>query len=419
MTMEHTGDRRLTVCFVTLILSQYRVPFHRRVREILAERNIEYRLIYSAPTGENVAKADTADLDWATRIPVSTFTIAGQTLHWQSPGSHLRHSDLTIVSQENKLLLNYLLQARYVLFGEKLGFFGHGRSPLKGRLAPLARIVKRFLATRVHWWFAYTPEVADLVAGYGFPRERISINYNAIDTAALVSELDSITASEVRRFLDDQKIGSGKIGLYLGALYAEKRIDFLIEAAHRIRARVPDFELLVVGAGPAADLARKAAAENDFIHYAGPLFDRDKAIALKASEACLLPGAVGLAILDTFAAGCPLVTTTAPGHGPEVNYLKHGENGILVEDAGSVEAYSNAVTRMMTDEPYRNRLKAGARRSSGLFSIENMARHFSDGVVAALGDGNPDFDSCLSQRTGQPSQSLELTGNSAWRAEID
>lgn len=372
-----------TVCFVTLVLSQYRVTFHKLVRDILTRQGIDYQLVYSDPTGDAAAKGDTASLDWATRVPVSDFKIAGQTFHWQSALAPIKNSDLTIVSQENKLLLNYWLQMRYSLFGRRMGFFGHGRSSAGGRFPRIGRILKRFLATRVHWWFAYTPEVADLIADYGFPRERISINYNSIDMGELLGELATIDDKELDTFRHRHGIGSGRIGLYLGALYEDKRIDFLIEAAKRIRTRVPDFELVVVGAGPEAHLAEKAAEECSFIHAVGPLFGRDKAIALKAATTCLLPGAVGLAILDTFAAGCPLITTSAPGHGPEINYLDTGKNGILVDQADSVEAYSDAVVRLMTDDQELERLKDGARKSADLYSIENMARHFSEGVIAA------------------------------------
>lgn len=373
------------VCFVTLILSQYRVPFHLRVRDMLSKQGIDYQLIYSDPTGDAAAKGDTVALDWATRVPVSTFALAGQTFHWQSALSNVRESDLTIVSQENKLLLNYWLQFRYMLFGKPMGFFGHGRSSARGRFPKIGRFLKRFLATHVHWWFAYTPEVADLLVEYGFPSDRISINYNSIDTTALLDELESISQSEIDAFLKSHGVRPGRIGLYLGALYTDKRISFLIEAAHRVRKHVPDFELLIVGAGPQAHLAEEAAAAYDFIHYSGPLFGRDKAIALKVSRACLLPGAVGLAILDTFAASLPLITTSAPGHGPEVNYLKNGKNGILLEEADSSLAYSDAIIRVMTDDAFSNRLGAGARASADLYSIENMAQHFCKGVLAALG----------------------------------
>ena len=42
----------------------------------------------------------------------------------------------------------------------------------------------------------------------------------------------------------------------------------------------------------------------------------------------LLPGAVGLGVLDSFAFDVPLVTVDLPYHGPEIDYVRDGENGV-------------------------------------------------------------------------------------------
>ncbi|MEM8813066.1 MAG: glycosyltransferase family 4 protein [Pseudomonadota bacterium] len=372
------------VCFITLVLSHYRVPFHERVRAILKRHDVDYRVIYSDPVGGDASKKDTLALPWAEKVPVHPLNVFGQPFFWQDVRDQARDADLSIVSQENKLLVNYWLQARYWLFGRKFGFFGHGRTASTSRFTLFARPLKRFLATRVHWWFAYTPEVADLLSGYGFPRERITINYNSIDTAALGDEIASVTEPEIEQFRERLGIPPGPLALNIGAIYEEKRIGFLIEAALIARRSIPDFQLLIVGAGPEAHIADAAAREHDFIHYAGPLFGRDKAIALKASRACLLPGVIGLAVLDTFVGSCPPVATTVPGSGPEIDYLKDGENGLLVHDHTSPFAFASAIERVMIDDGLIERLRLGASDAARLYSIETMADRFAAGVLNAL-----------------------------------
>lgn len=375
---------RPIVCFVTLVLSQYRIPFHRLVRDLLAARGIEYRLVYSDPIGAAASKADTAALDWAIKVPVSAWSVFGKPLYWQSARGPARDAALTVVSQENKLLFNYWALVRYLASGSKFGYFGHGRSSSEGLWSALGRPLKRLLATRVHWWFAYTPEVRALLHGYGFPPDRISVNYNSIDTVALRAELDSVSAEEVAGFRRRHKLGNGPVGLYLGAIYPDKRVDLLIAAARAVREAVPDFQLLIVGAGPDACRAEAAARDLEFVHCAGPLFGRDKAVALKIGRACLIPAAVGLAVLDSFAAGCPLVTTAGPGHGPEIAYLEHGGNGVVAPRTRDAQAYAEAIIRVMTDDDYHGRLREGGLAAAERYTIENMARHFADGVVAAL-----------------------------------
>ena len=379
------GERkRQTVAFVTLILSHYRVPFHMRVRDTLARHGIEYRLIYGDPAGSAALKGDTVALPWATRVPVRMFKLGNTELFWQKALTETRDADLTIVSQENKLLLNYALQARYLLRGKKVAFFGHGKNFQAKRASGWRAALKRRLAKHVHWWFAYTPGVGKIVTDCGFPAEKITVNYNAIDTVGLRAEFDSIGSVEMDALKRKYGLAARNMAIFVGGMYDEKRLPFLFEAASRIRSAVPDFELFLIGAGSHSHLAREAAEAHDFVHFLGPLFGRDKAGLLKMSKTLLMPGLVGLAVMDAFAAGCPLITTDVSYHSPELEYLEDGRNGLIVREADSVDAYADAVVRVLRDETYRAKLASGALASSELYTIENMADNVSKGVLAAL-----------------------------------
>ena len=193
-----------------------------------------------------------------------------------------------------------------------------------------------------------------------------------------------MTDEELNGFRQRIGIGPGRVGIYMGALYKKKRIDFLIDCAKRIRAQVPDFELLIVGGGTDAPIATRAAAEHSWIHAPGPLFGRDKALALKASQLLLIPGLVGLAVLDSFAAGMPLITMASPGHGPEIDYLRHGENGFIVEPGNDADAYVRTVVALLRDEGWLSTVAANAKADAARYTAENMAERFADGITAAL-----------------------------------
>jgi len=96
----------------------------------------------------------------------------------------------------------------------------------------------------------------------------------------------------------------------------------------------------------------------------------------------LCPGGVGLGILDAFTAGIPIVTTNCPGHGPEIAYLRSGENGLMTED--SLEAYVRAVVALLQYEDERRRLGVNAQHVASHFTIENMAQRFRGGIHGAL-----------------------------------
>jgi glycosyltransferase involved in cell wall biosynthesis len=106
---------------------------------------------------------------------------------------------------------------------------------------------------------------------------------------------------------------------------------------------------------------------------------------VRLAKAFLMPGLVGLAVLDAFAYGTPMVTTDLPYHSPEIDYLEDGVNGVMVRDSEDPLAYARAVARVLTDDAYRAQLQAGGQAAMATYTIENMASRFAAGVVTALG----------------------------------
>lgn len=370
----------LEVVFLTRILTHYRVPFHERVRVLLAEEGVRYRLAYGQPTPAEQAKGDLAELDWAEKTP--TLYLGSSDLAWQSLPAGW--PDLIILGQENKNLINYALQLRRLLGVRtpRLAFFGHGRNFQAEDRNSRAERFKRFWIDKVDWWFAYTDRSADVVAESGFPRDRITVFNNAIDTSTIIADLEAISPRELTD-CRAQLGGGGHIGVYIGGLYPQKRVSFLLEAARAIRGRLPDFQLVIIGGGPDAPLAQAAAREHPWIHTLGPKFGREKALLVNSASVMLMPGLVGLGVLDSFAYGTPLVTTAVPYHSPEIDYLRPGENGVITAP-DDVEAYADAVSRVLVDKDWRDHLRAGAATALQIYTMNNMAQMFASGVVKAL-----------------------------------
>ena len=362
---------------------RFRVPFHERLRAELAARDIAYDYLYDAED-DNLGKGDTQKIAWATSVKQTNLRLGGKTLVLQHAFRASAGADLLIVQQQNNLLFNYLAQLRLVPGVRKVAFFGHGRNFQADNPNSLRERFKRFWATKVDWWFGYTELTADIVAGYGFPRERITVFNNAIDTSAIGRELAAIDPAEQERLRQELFGGSRNVGLYLGGIYAEKRIPFLLAAAEAVRRAVPDFHLLVIGGGPQADLIRAAAGRHDWIRYVGPKFGAEKTLLASLARVQLMPGLVGLGVLDSFAYGTPMVTTNVPFHSPEIGYLENGRNGVMIADPEDLAGYAAAVTRILTDDAYRADLQAGAATALATYTVENMARRFADGVEQAL-----------------------------------
>ena len=231
------------------------------------------------------------------------------------------------------------------------------------------------------WWFTYNDASSAVVRDAGFPAGRITNVQNAIDTRQLAAMLQDVTAAEIEELRGSLGIRGENVCVYAGGMYADKRLAFLLSACDVLRGRMPDFEMIFVGGGPEASMVRSAAATRPWLHFVGPRFDRQKVVYFAASKLLLMPGLVGLVVLDAFALETPLVTTRLAYHSPEIEYLENGVNGVVIDPPDDVEIYAEAVAGLLRDEPRRRAFIGGCRAACGRYTIEEMVRRFADGSV--------------------------------------
>jgi glycosyltransferase involved in cell wall biosynthesis len=159
-------------------------------------------------------------------------------------------------------------------------------------------------------YFAYTAGVAQEVAAWGVPKERIVSVQNAVDTRELQTHIRSIADSELEILRARYGMRPGAaVGLFCGMLDPVKAVPFLIDCCRIIKERLErPFHLILIGGGNEQEAIRSMISDLPWVHAVGPKFGREKAALFKLSDLFLLPGRVGLVILDAFAAGLPLMT---------------------------------------------------------------------------------------------------------------
>lgn len=358
-------------------LPHYRVPFFARLRERLAQDGVHLDLAVGQGTPQEMQKQDGGSLEWA--HPAPCHYLLGQRLCWQRLGPALSQADRVIVTQENKLLNNLLLlggpQRR------KVALWGHGTN-LQARPGLGARAAQAFktqVSRRANWWFAYTELSADLFRAMGVTSSRLTVINNAVDTQALrrqVLALRQVPAATLRR---DAGLPDGPLALFIGSLYQDKRLDLLIDAAMRLRAELPNFQLAIAGAGPLAVSLQAQTTRLPWVHWLGTVHGERKARLLATADAMLNPGLVGLGILDAFAAGLPLVTTDCGVHSPEIAYLKPGDNGLMC--APQSEAVAQAALQLWRDPALAQRLRLGSEAAATQYGLDQMVERFANGVM--------------------------------------
>lgn len=376
------------VLIIEAQMKQYRLPFYARLYESLRADGLQLRVAYSGPAQEEMGKGDNCDLPSEYGAETKGLWLFGKRMLYQPLVREIHSADLVISEQANKLVLTHYLLLLSRLGIKRVAFWGHGENKQGSASFFVERYRKRTLHW-VTWWFAYTASGAEYLRGQGVPRSKITAVQNSVDTRQIQEWLQGFDRNARAALRDSLEIPAvARAGIFVGTLQKVKALPFLLEACLRIREEVKDFHLIVLGGGPEEERVRQFAGQHAWVHFTGPKFGEDKARLLGIADVLLLPGAVGLAILDAFAAGLPLVTTSVPIHGPEMEYFEQHGNGVMTTH--DMQAYANAAIRLFLNPRELRVLQEGARNCGQKYSIEAMVENFREGIALCLGGAQRD-----------------------------
>ena len=371
-----------TVVVIQRVLPHYRVAFFSRLSYYLRNRGVRLRVLFGQERPGMVPKSVYPDEDWAEFVPNRYWSFSGIELVWQNGFHMLGTPDLVVVEQANRLLVNYLLLGYRALGRTRMAYWGHGRNFQSPDEQNAKEKIKRRIIKAVDWWFAYTRLSADIVSSGGFPRERITVVENSIDTEDLKSAIEFVSPEQSRLVRERLGIGQGPVALFCGGMYPDKHLPFLLEAAVMVHGRIPGFSLILIGSGPDDELVRLASERHPWIHYVGSVYGRERAVYFSVCDVMLMPGLVGLAIIDCFVASLPMITTDVPIHSPEIAYLENNINGVM--SAYSLEDYVAVVVDILSDNEQLDRLREGCRASASKYTLDAMVENFATGILACL-----------------------------------
>lgn len=192
----------------------------------------------------------------------------------------------------------------------------------------------------------------------------------------------------------------------VGRLAEQKGQLLLIEAVARLRDRVPDFELVLVGDGPLRDELEAQIARlglGDRVRITGFLDNRAVRRELEAARALVLPSfAEGLpvVIMEALALGRPVIATYIAGV-PEL--VEPGRSGWLVP-AGAVEPLVEAMAEALTADP--RELDAMGRAGAARASAQHDAAAETAKLAALLAGPEPEPDPA-GRQPARPGASLQ------------
>ena len=249
----------------------------------------------------------------------------------------------------------------------------HGRH-FPDRVQRSHRLLNRLLLGRDDRLFGVGDGVrVALIDNEGFPRDRVGVIYNGIDTTDCgdVGRL----RQEVRHEL---RLGPGDFVILQAArLQPIKDHATAIRAMARVVTTRSDVRLLLAGEGPSAseiDALIDALDLRSHVLRLGLRGDVDRLLA--AADMVLLSSVsegIPLSLIEGMAAGLAVLATRVGGI-PEV--VEDGRTGVLVP-AGDDEALARQVLGLAEDPARREQMgRLGRERANALFSEDRMVDEY-------------------------------------------
>jgi phosphatidyl-myo-inositol alpha-mannosyltransferase len=200
---------------------------------------------------------------------------------------------------------------------------------------------------------------------------RIAVSKEAADTVQRIFK-DPVrvipNGIDIARF---SSIGArrpkGKTILFFGRLERRKGVRVLVDAFAKLKERIPDVGLVVLGDGPERRRCEAAvpAAYRDDVTFAGAFKGEDLVAALGDAAVVCMPAlggeSFGVVLLEAMAARRPLVATNIAGYAA---VARDGIEALLVPP-GDAEALAAALERVLTNRDLASTMaKAGRARAA-------------------------------------------------------
>ncbi len=297
-----------------------------------------------------------------------------------------RPSVIVTVFNLGNLNLYFLFLLRY-LFKFKIILWSFGYAPSKG-FSPKRKLsdkIRLYLYQKSDAVIFYWQKGKEVVSKYSERTEHYFVAPNTIDTNKLIeirSNIEKMTDKELRMELN---INESVHFVYVGRLIKDKQVDFLIRAFHVFNNMNHDSRLTIIGKGPEYEnlqtLVKKLNVHN--VYFVGEILDPiNVGKWIFISEAFLMPGRLGNAVVHSFCYGTPVISQKKDSfyHGEGIGYLKDGINGFLVKD-GDVNAYAEHLDIISKNKQLKNEMKLNCFKTVDLeCSIDKMV----DGIEQAL-----------------------------------
>jgi glycosyltransferase involved in cell wall biosynthesis len=251
---------------------------------------------------------------------------------------------------------------------------------LKGVIADEAHheagMTRRLLELQAGWERRNVHGAQSVLTTSVYAAQRIQQLYGLKDTPRVVPELIDLASwnalfDSVEGATDPDRF----VVLCVARFYRRKRIDLLLEAARQLEARIPGFEVRIVGDGP--ERWRLKAMASRSARFLGTVSRRELAREYKHCDVFCLPSiqeGFGIVFLEAMAAGRAIVavsSSAAPEVVPQALFAEPDKDSL-----------AQALHTVWSDSALRNSIACAGRERVKSYDAPVVAGQFLDALAA-------------------------------------
>lgn len=368
-------------------IPHYRVPFYAAV-ENLKPKWWEFTVIYDKEEAQKnfYMTSDPEKFNFKIKTLKSySINVFGRRLIFQTFPFTSFNYDLLIVGQAMNNIA-YPLSFIRKIFGKLVVYWGQGRDLYlirNGILKNLSENIKFFLTKYADGFFAYTPGVKSYLINKGIKSDYIFSLQNTLDINDQRRTYQTLLPNR-KMLRRNFSVENCKVLLYVGRFNKEKRVDIIADAFLKLVELDDSYVLIIVGGGDKrliTELINKCGHDRVKLFNSVPENEIGKYFVM--SDLFLIPGSVGLNVIQAMCYDLVPVVINTPFQSPEFEYLNNN-NAVILGQNSSPEEFAIAIHDLLANDLQINKLKIELWHSIQHLTIENMALNFIGGVNQLL-----------------------------------
>lgn len=376
----------MKVIFLLEVIPHYRIDFFNQLSE---RGGVVLIIIVPKGTKEKLSKIQTKGIKF-TIIELDTKYIkSGRKyfLYFKNLTSTVKKTrpDILVLSSNFRYIQNTLLFLMKAAGRYKILYWTHGtkKVPSVKSYKHIEGIYNKIIDSLfVDGFLVYTHDSDDFYKSIKIPENKIFIFNNTINVEKNRETFEAIREEEIRLQLEKFKIENEKNIVFIGRLIEKKSPQVVINYWLKLRKIFKDLGLIMIGDGPLLENIKKLNYKN--LTAIGGLYD-EKVIAclMKASLFVFCPTYSGLNINHAFSYGKPFVTFESNDHGPEIVYVRNGENGLILNPNSPAENIRR-ITAMISCRDEYEKYSRTAWETGSTLTLSNMVHNCTEAFTRVL-----------------------------------